>query len=98
MGGAKGCYTELDFENCDKIFSRYLNSRRREQVLQWFEDFGFIANTKLGISTDRDMRLFMAADLFFHGIGARPGAVTNLAFHDCKKGNNIFLIIKKCSR
>ena len=85
MGGAKGCYTELDFENCDQIFGRYLNSRRRERVLQWFEDFGFIPNTELGISNDRDMRLFMAADLFFHGIGARPGAVTNLTYEELRR-------------
>ena len=84
-GGARGCYTELDFENCDKIFSRYLNSRRREQVLQWFEDCGFIANPELGIHSDRDMRLFMAADLFFHGIGARPGAVTNLTYEALRR-------------
>lgn len=84
-GGARGCYTELDFENCDKIFSRYLNSRRREQVLQWFEDFGFIANHELGIHSDRDMRLFLAADLLFHGIGARPGAVTNLTYEELRR-------------
>ena len=85
MGGAKGCYTELDFETCDKIFSRYLSSRRRKQVLQWFEDFGFTPNTELGISNDRDMRLFIAADLFFHGVGARIGAVINLTYEELRR-------------
>jgi hypothetical protein len=85
MGGAKGCYTELNFETCEQIFGRYLNSRRRRRVLQWFEDFGFIPNTKLGIRNDRDIRLFMAADLFFHGIGARPGAVTNLTYEELRR-------------
>ena len=84
-GGARGCYTELDFENCEKIFSRYLRSTRRLQVLQHFEEFGFIPNPELGIHSDREMRLFMAADLFFHGIGARPGAVTNLTYEELRR-------------
>ena len=85
MGAARGSYTELDFENCDKIFSRYLNSKHRLQVLTWFEDFGFIENPEIGINTERDMRLFMAADVFFHGIGARPVDVTNITYEELRQ-------------
>ena len=84
-GAARGSYTELDFQNCEKIFSRYLRSTRRLQVLQHFEEFGFIANPEIGIHTERDMRLFLAADLFFHGVGARPGAVANLTYEELRR-------------
>ena len=84
-GAARGSYTELDFENCNKIFSNYLTSTRRLQVLKHFEDFGFIVNPEIGIHTERDIRLFLAADLFFHGVGARPGAVTNLTHEELRR-------------
>ena len=84
-GVARGTYTELDFQNCEKIFSRYLSSPRRLQVLQHFEDFGFVVNPEIGIHTERDMRLFLAADLFFHGVGARPGAVANLTYDELRR-------------
>ena len=85
VGGARGSYTELDFENCDRIFSNYLNSARREQVLLWFEENGFTVNPALGINSERDIRHFMAGDFFFHGIGARIGAVTNLTYEALRR-------------
>ena len=84
-GVARGTYTELDFQNCEKIFSRYLSSPRRLQVLQHFEDSGFIVNPEIGIHTEQDFRLFLAADLFFHGVGARPGAVVNLTYDELRQ-------------
>ena len=85
MGAARGSYTELDFENCNRIFSMYLRSHRREQVLSWFESNGFVVNAELGINSESDMRLFMAADLFFHGVGARAGAVINLTYEEIRQ-------------
>ena len=86
VGGARGgSYTALDFENCDRIFSNYLNSARREQILLWFEENGFTVNPALGINSERDIRHFMAGDFFFHGIGARIGAVTNLTYEALRR-------------
>ena len=86
VGGARGSsYKELDFETCDRIFSNYLNSARREQILLWFEENGFTVNPALGINSERDIRHFMAGDFFFHGIGARIGAVTNLTYEALRR-------------
>ena len=86
VGGARGSgYTQLDFETCDRIFSNYLNSARREQILIWFEENGFTVNPALGINSERDIQNFMAGDFFFHGIGARIGAVTNLTYEALRR-------------
>ena len=86
VGGARGSsYTKLDFKDCDRIFSNYLNSARREQILLWFEENGFTVNPALGINSERDIRHFMAGDFFFHGIGARIGAVTNLTYEALRR-------------
>ena len=86
VGGARGSsYTELDFETCDRIFANYLNSARREEILLWFEENGFTVNPALGINSERDIRNFMAGDFFFHGIGARIGAVTNLTYEALRR-------------
>ena len=86
VGGARGSsYKELDFETCDRIFANYLNSARREEILLWFEENGFTVNPALGINSERDIRHFMAGDFFFHGIGARIGAVTNLTYEALRR-------------